>query len=341
MQDLFRRLVGGRSAPPEEPPASSGGSRSGEHTPGEHTPGERIPGAPFTRDELPALLGEKPALAEFVAGRSDAVSEASGVLPLAEAGLWLTFLGDAPRAAAAFRAAAAAQRPEARYGAADALALARRESLPVEAGVKDGLYLALAGDEAEARRAWLRTVEQYGSLVDLPGAPEALAASAWSAWRERLAEIERGGPGVNREPDAEPHDPAKLGRISAFLSYAVLRLGDSARAAVLLDLEAAVRAAAPDARLKRYYADTAALAGGLTGVLRGIVRADAPPAAKGAGPLAAALRAYLQPPHPEAQAFTLDLQRAFPDRVPAVLPPADLTEALGGRARKRLEEARR
>ena len=331
MQDLFRRLVGGRSGPPHDAPAG----------PGSPPPGGPASGAPFTRDELPALLGEKPALAEFVAGRSDSVPESAGVLPLAEAGLWLTFFGDAPRAAAAFRAAAAALRPEARIGAADALALAGRESLPVEAGAKVGLYLALAGDEAAARRFWQDTVEQYGPLVDPAAAPAALAAGAWSAWRERLDEIERGGPGVNRAPDAEPRDPAKLGRIGAFLSYALLRLGDSGRASALLDLEAALRTAAPDAQLKRYYADTGTLSGALAAVLRGIVRPDAPAGGKGAPSLAAALRSYLKPPHPEAQAFTLDLQRAFPDRVPAVLPPADLTEALGGRARKRLEEARR
>src|SRR5262245_54038961 len=151
MQDLFRRLVGGRQEPAQQPSGSGGNGAPADGarpTPGA-TPGA-IPGAPFTRQELPALLGETGDLAEFVAGRSDQVSPKSGVLSLIEAGLWLTFVGDGARAAAAFRAAAVALRPQALLGAADALARARREPLPVEAGTKAGLCLALAGDEEGA-----------------------------------------------------------------------------------------------------------------------------------------------------------------------------------------------
>ena len=333
MQDLFRRLAGGRPVPRDEPPAPA--------TSGERDVRQAVPGAPFSRDELPALLGERPGLAEFVAGRSDAVSEEFGVLPLVEAGVWLTLLGDGDRAARAFRAAAGALQPQAALDAADALALARRESLPVEAGVKAGAFLALAGEPGEAERVWRRCVSLYEPLAGAAGAAGAAEETAdrvWRAWQARVGEIERGGPDAARAPEDEPLDPATLGRVCVYLAYARLRRGEPDPAGTLLDVEAALRAAAPDAKLKRYYGDLLFLVDSLAGVLRGIV---AQPAGGGARSLETAVRAFLKTRHPEAQALTLDLQRAFPERVPVLLPPADLTEALSARARKRLEEARR
>src|SRR5262245_39625521 len=100
MQARFRRLVGGRQQPAQQPSGSGG---NGSPADGARPRPGAIPGAPFTRQELPALLGETGGLAEFVAGRSDQVPPRSGVLSLAEAGLWLTFVGDAARAPAAFR----------------------------------------------------------------------------------------------------------------------------------------------------------------------------------------------------------------------------------------------
>jgi hypothetical protein len=138
MRDLFRRLVSGGAPPRAAGSAEATAASSGQHS-------HAIPGAPFTRDELPAVLGEDPPLAECVAGRSDVVSPEFGKLALVEAGLWLTFLRDQPRANAAFEAAANLEVREAQLGSPEGVAMARFEGLPVSAGARAGTFLSLPG----------------------------------------------------------------------------------------------------------------------------------------------------------------------------------------------------
>jgi hypothetical protein len=312
MRDLFRRLAGG-----------SGESR-----------GTPIPGAPFTREELPALLGEHGGLAEFVAGRSDTVLPEFGTLPLVEAGLWLTLMNDPARARGAFEAAASNELRDAQLGSTAGVVMARLEALPVSSGAKADTYLSLAGDANRARDVWLQALAQYEPVAFGDDASEDLtdnAARSWLLWEDRLDEIDQAEPGTaERAREDEPLDPAKLGMMSVFLALAALRVDQAERARRLLEWDSALAAAAPRARSRKHY--HMFMVDMLSDILHALGESASLPS------LEKAARKYLATRHPEALAITLDLQRALPLSMPALLPPADLTEALSAYARKRLTE---
>src|SRR5262249_57184730 len=105
---------------------------------------------------------------------------------------------------------------------------------------------------------------------------------------------------------------------------------DAPGAEDLLAREAALRAAAPTPGDASYYEDLLRFPGALGDVERKLLDP-----AVGRQALAGALRAYVRS-FPVSQPLVLDLQPAFPQRVPNVLPPKDLREALSPYARKRL-----
>jgi hypothetical protein len=295
-----------------------------------------VAGAPFSRAELPALLGEQPGLAAFVAGTSDDVGPEFGSGPLAEAGVWLTFLGDQSRADAAFRAAADAALRDAQLGTEAGVAYARREPIPVRAAAEGGAFLALAGDARSATRIWQQMLAQYSPLA---GADEADAAGAaqqtWAMWEARVQEIDRLGPAAERKPEDEPLDPSKLGYMSVYLAYGALRTNAVDAAARFLQREASLAAAVPGPQSRSYYRELLSFVGMLADILRGLEgalsgrRQPAPDKP---------VRAYVATRLPVALALVLDLQREFPSSMPSILPPADLTDALTGRALRRLNE---
>ena len=155
------------------------------------------------------------------------------------------------------------------------------------------------------------------------------------AARCRKEEVDRLGPVAARQPEDEPLDPCKLGYMSVYLAYGALRTEAVDTALRFLEREVALAATVPTEHSRTYYRDLLSFVSLLGAILRGV---EASIRGGGQKSLDKPLRAYVATRLPEALALTIDLQRAFPKVMPTVLPPADLTEMLGRRALRRLQE---
>jgi hypothetical protein len=264
-------------------------------------------GAPAGREVyqpevLAALVGWEAEMREWYLGQRPEPPAAAGFGVLAEAAVWCRFLGDA-RAETAFRAAAQASGPPWFHR-------------PARATAMRGMCLSLAGDADAAQRAWREGADELvPRLEEVTGAVE--PAQLWRAWR-----------------DGSTVDPAAQGLNCIELAYCRLRCGDGPAAGHLLDIEQGLRSAAT-AQDARYYHDLSKFDAPLVAVIRRLLD----PPDRDAG-LVTQLRRYVRCSFPERLGVVLDLQQAYPDRVPPILPPANLEDALLGNAKRRLAALR-
>lgn len=272
-------------------------------------PRRRPTGAPRGQVEVDAF--DPPVLADLAGWRGEPrewflrqrpeLTATPGLSVLIEVAVWCRFLGDHARAVTAFRLAAeAAGRP--------------RSFRPTQNAALGGVCRALAGDADAARRIWREGADELTPRL----AVTADAAHLWQAFREGSSTV----------------DPAAQGQACIDLAYCRLRSGDRAAAGELLDVEQALRTSAT-AQQARYYRDLTRFDAPLAAVLRRLL---GPPDQDDG--LAAELQGYVRFPAPERQAIVLDVQQAYPDRVPAILPPPNLEDALSGAAKRRLAALR-
>ena len=181
-------------------------------------------------------------------------------------------------------------------------------------GTEAGVYLALSGAAEDASRTWGQTAERYRWSLRVEAGSETEARRLWAVHGSTVVDDDRSPPAaVATDARREgPVDPAAQGLLCIFLSYCRLRTGDPGGAMELIGSEAALRSAAPTPEAADYYAGVVGPRAHLAAIVGRLSRAS--------GGVTDLLEAYLRAT-PTAGPHVLDLQWAYPERVPALLPP--------------------